>query len=142
MRENSLRIRPVREEDLASAIALLQNLSNYVPPDEDLKTIWADFVDQERVFAVLAEIDGVPVGYGVVQIENKIRGGRVGHIEDVVTSNSARRIGVGRAIIERLLEISDSHDCYKTVLDCKDHNTGFYEACGFVKAGVAMQRLP
>lgn len=141
MSEDSLRVRPVKEEDIVSVIALLQNLSNYIPPDSEIKKIWTEFVDQENVFAVLAEMNGVIAGYGVVQIEKKIRGGRVGHIEDIVTSKIARRKGVGRAIIKRLVEISDSHNCYKIVLDCQDHNTAFYEACGFLKAGIAMQRL-
>ena len=50
---------------------------------------------------------------------------KVGHIEDVVIHEKYRGYGLGKKLIE--IAKNECEDCYKIILNCKDHNIGFYE---------------
>ncbi|KAJ3406156.1 hypothetical protein CcCBS67573_g03474 [Chytriomyces confervae] len=71
------------------------------------------------------------IGAGSVVVERKfVHGcGLVGHIEDIVTAESARGLNLGRLIIETLKEIGRKNGCYK--IDCSEKNIPFYQKCGF-----------
>ncbi|KAI0254522.1 acyl-CoA N-acyltransferase [Lactifluus subvellereus] len=75
------------------------------------------------------------VGTGGVFIERKfLRGlGRVGHIEDIAVAREMQGKKLGLRIIEALTYISENAGCYKTILNCSDANTPFYEKCGYEK---------
>lgn len=94
------------------------------------------------MIAIVAEAEGLPVGYGVVLIEQKIRGGKVGHLEDIVTHPQHRGRGLGRELVEALAEEAFNLGCYKVALHCQPHNVAFYEKCGFLGSGNSMQRFP
>jgi len=75
------------------------------------------------------------VGVGCVFIERKfLRGlGSVGHIEDIAVDKKQQGKKLGLRIIHALTHISESSGCYKTILNCSDENTPFYQKCGFEK---------
>ena len=83
------------------------------------------------------------VGTGTVLIECKlIHGlGKVAHIEDIVTDKSFRAQGLGKYLIEKLIDLSKERKCYKVILDCVEHNVGFYIKCGFEKKGFQMAKV-
>eukprot|EP01083_Nonionella_stella_P220259 788245_1 len=56
----------------------------------------------------------------------------VGHIEDVVSDTNIRGKGLGKQITDIAVNYARNYGCYKTILDCADHNVAFYERCGFV----------
>lgn len=62
----------------------------------------------------------------------------VGHIEDVVVDSRYRGSGLGRKIVENLVEMAKTRGCYKVILDCDSNNAPFYQKCGFRKKGVEM----
>lgn len=62
--------------------------------------------------------------------------GIVAHIEDVVIDKNFRGLGLGKLIIDIAKKECDG--CYKVILNCKDHNIGFYEKCGFTKRNTEM----
>lgn len=126
---------------MVQVILLLQNMSSYLPPIDSYSDIWEAFSSQPNVHSVVATEGGQVVGYGVVVIETKIRGGKLGHIEDIVSHPSRRSQGIGRIIIDALYEIARTHECYKVALQCQQHNIPFYEKCGYKVSGVAMQRF-
>ena len=61
-----------------------------------------------------------------------------GHIEDVVVDSDYRGFGLGRQVVEHLLQKGSDIGCYKVILDCGDRNVSFYEKCGMVRKGVQM----
>jgi glucosamine-phosphate N-acetyltransferase len=61
------------------------------------------------------------------------------HIEDVCVTKELRRQGLGKKLIEHLLE--QTTHCYKVTLDCADENVAFYLACGLEKRGNQMCQL-
>lgn len=72
-------------------------------------------------------------GMGTILIENKIihNFGKVGHIEDVVIDKKFRGLGLGKELINFLVNKGKKLGCYKIILDCNDKNVGFYNKCGF-----------
>lgn len=88
----------------------------------------------------VAVLKGRVVGTASIFIEMKLMGHPVGHIEDVVVEENVERHGVGRALINRCVKrAKEVYECYKVILDCADHNVGFYEKCGFHKKEVCMR---
>lgn len=135
------KIMPLSYEHMEQVIALLQHISVFQPSRDNYGDIWAAFSAQSHVFSVVATISETVIGYGSVVIESKIRGGKMGHIEDIVTSPSVRRQGIGKSIIAVLLDIARQHGCYKVALQCQQQNVAFYAKCGFQLSGITMQKF-
>jgi glucosamine-phosphate N-acetyltransferase len=74
------------------------------------------------------------VGYGCLVVEQKIRGGRLGHIEDIVSHSNYHQQGLGKQIVTQLVKIAKQEGCYKVVLNCRLQNEGFYKKCGFLNS--------
>lgn len=56
--------------------------------------------------------------------------GSVCHIEDLVVDSTFRGYGIGKKLIEKVIEYSKQMKCYKTILDCSDKNVDFYKKNG------------
>lgn len=84
---------------------------------------------------LVAVLDKRVVGTGTLFIEYKfIRGLSLkGHIEDVVVVKDFQRHGLGKKIVQALVEASVERGCYKTALCTEESNTAFYEKCGFTE---------
>ncbi|KAL2256427.1 hypothetical protein VTK26DRAFT_1694 [Humicola hyalothermophila] len=80
------------------------------------------------------------VGTGAVVLERKFihNLGSVGHIEDIAVAKDQQGKKLGLRIIQALDYIAKQAGCYKTILDCSEHNEGFYVKCGFRRAGLEM----
>lgn len=134
-------IQPVKKNNISAVIDLLQYISVFLPSKECHNQIWSEFSKQKNIYSIVAVAEGVVVGYGSLVIEKKIRGGKMGHIEDVVTSPDHRNCGIGAAIIDELHEIAKNNGCYKVALQCNEYNRIFYEKSGFKSTGITMQRF-
>jgi len=82
------------------------------------------------------------IGSGTILYEPKIIHGckKVGHIEDIVVHNNYRSKGIAKHILDRLIHMSNSHNCYKVILDCKSDLVSFYEQNSFENKGVQMAK--
>lgn len=102
---------------------------------------WWNILDDNNIHYYVAEVDGNVVGVAsLITINKLLRGGnRVGLIEDVAVSKHAGSRGLGRALIEKLKEVAVERSCYKIILNCAEHNIGFYEKCGFYLNEVQMR---
>jgi len=96
-----------------------------------------DFVDRlnENHIVSIFSTDTKIIATGTLIIEQKlIRDyGLVGHIEDVVVDKTNYGNGIGKKMIESLINICRSKKCYKIILDCSDDVICFYEKCGFTR---------
>ena len=134
--------RGITRSDMTQVIALLQNISKFDPDLANYDQIWADYSQQGHVFTLVAHReDGLVLGFGALVVEKKIRGGSLGHIEDIVTHQGFRGQGIGRTLIAKLTEIALEKECYKVALHCRDNNALFYEHCGFEASGSSMQKI-
>jgi glucosamine-phosphate N-acetyltransferase len=141
MNDVSIYVREIEQADMFDVIELLQSISELKPSRTDYPYIWDDFCKQTNVHSLVAMIGEKIVGYGSVVIETKIRGGKMGHIEDIVSHSTYGRKGIGKAIVNGLFDIAKAKGCYKVALQCKEHNVLFYEKCNYEPSGVAMQRF-
>lgn len=104
---------------------------------------WKSHCDIYKV-CVIVDVDGKVAACGTILIEHKIihECGKVGHIEDIAVAKKYQGGPgkIGRRLINALGEIGEGQGCYKIILDCSDHNVGFYEKCGYTKEGNEMVR--
>lgn len=63
---------------------------------------------------------------------------KVGHIEDVVVDSNYRKFGLGKKLIKKIVEYCKEKSCYKIILNCSEHNKGFYEKCDFENKEIEM----
>lgn len=73
------------------------------------------------------------IGTGTIIIEPKIiRGGKnIGHIEDIVVTNTMRRKCISQEILKCLNIIARENNCYKIILNCKESLKSVYIKDGF-----------
>ena len=57
----------------------------------------------------------------------------MGLIEDVVVDPKTQGKGVGKKLVEQLLLKAAEMNCYKTILNATNENSGFYTKLGFKK---------
>ena len=131
----------IERQHMEEVIELLQSMSSFQPKNEEYDDIWKDFKGQSNVHSVVVVEEDVVIGYGSVVIETKIRGGKIGHIEDIVSHADYRKRGIGKMIVDSLYEIARTEGCYKVLLQCEEHNIPFYEKCGYELYVLAMQKL-
>ena len=132
-------IRAIMQSDMDAVIELLQSMSNFKPSKSEYLPIWNSFCQQTNVHSLVAVMDNQIVGYGSIIIETKIRGGKMGHIEDIVSHSLFQKKGIGKAILNGLFNVAKVNCCYKVALQCKENNVKFYEKCGYEQSGLAMQ---
>ena len=125
----SLKIEPVQERDLDDVIDLLQHLSQFRP--ESTRSLFEEHSKQENVFSFVGKIDDGLVAYSSIMIEHKIRGGRLGHIEDVIVSPILQNRGIGSKMVQHLVAVAKERKCYKVVLASRAESQAFYEFLGF-----------
>lgn len=136
-----LEIVHVEKQHMAEIVELLQSLSEFKPSETEYDSIWEAFHKQEHVHSIVALLDKRVVGYGSIIIETKIRGGKMAHIEDIVSGTNYRNLGIGREIVNALHDIAIEHRCYKIALQCSQDNVPFYEKCGYQVSGLTLQRF-
>lgn len=134
-----IKIRKIQKEDYQSVVTLLQELSIFQPNFDEIPIIWDSFAKQNHISAYVAcDSNNSVIAFGSICIEMKIRGGSMGHIEDVVVDKKYRSQGVGSMLIEALKKEATNKKCYKISLECKEERIGFYNQLGFEKTGLTM----
>lgn len=137
-----IKIEKICKKHMKEVISLLnENLSEYKPNFDEYNKIWDVFSSQENVHAVVAITDQKVVGYGALFFEVKIRGGIVGHVEDIVTHKDFKKKGIGKLIQDNFYLKSLERGCHKIALQCKDYNVSFYKKCKYNISGVGMQKF-
>ena len=92
------------------------------------------------MYVRVISVNGRIVATGSLLIERKfIRAcAACGHIEDVVVDAAQRGTGLGKRLVEHLMMKARENGCYKVILDCAEHNVGFYEKNGMKRSDVHM----
>ncbi|MGZ5489730.1 MAG: GNAT family N-acetyltransferase [Nitrososphaeraceae archaeon] len=95
--------------------------------------------DNIKIFVAIK--DSEIVGSITAIIEQKFvhNGGKICHIEDVVTRKGFEKLGIGSVLVEKVLELAIQEKCYKVILNCSEYNSKFYEKLGFYKHDVGMR---
>lgn len=132
-REREIEIRDAISDDLKRICEIYSDAFGYTEaPDVH----WWKILDDRNITYRVVTIDKKIVGVASLITINKLirSGNRMGLIEDVAVAKEARGHGIGKILIEDLLELSVEKKCYKTILNCSDENIKFYEKCGMYRA--------
>ena len=80
------------------------------------------------------------IGTITILIENKIihNMGKVCHIEDLVVEELFNGMGIGKLLLTEAKKYAINSNCYKSILDCSDHNVMFYKKNMFEHKGNQM----
>ncbi|KAL2269370.1 hypothetical protein VTJ83DRAFT_1554 [Remersonia thermophila] len=115
-----------------------------IPKDQwEERYDWMAKQDGSYFVIVIEDTNATPprvVGTGALLAERKFihNLGLVGHIEDIAVAKDQQGKKLGLRLIQALDFIAQRVGCYKTILDCSEHNEGFYVKCGFRRAGLEM----
>ncbi|KAK4682982.1 Glucosamine-phosphate N-acetyltransferase-like protein [Podospora pseudoanserina] len=141
------KLRALRSEDyehgFLDCLRVLTTVGDISRQEFDERYQWLAKQDGTYFILVVEDTNLNPpriVGTGALIVERKfIHGlGKVGHIEDIAVAKDQQGKKLGLRIIQALDFIARETGCYKTILDCSEHNEGFYVKCGFKRAGLEM----
>ena len=142
-----IQLKPIEEKYLSEIIILLQLISNFYPKKTNYKSILKLFLNQKYVFGVVA-IDSINngnaekvIGFGSLHLSRKIRGGIIGFIEEIAVLENYRGRGIGKLIMQELIDKARNENCYKLVLECREEKKFFYEKLGFICSGHSMSLI-
>ncbi|MGZ5548112.1 MAG: GNAT family N-acetyltransferase [Nitrososphaeraceae archaeon] len=95
--------------------------------------------DNIKIFVALKDSDIVGSITAIIEQKFVHNGGKICHIEDVVTRKGFEKLGIGSVLVEKVLELAIQEKCYKVILNCSEYNSKFYEKLGFYKHDVGMR---
>ena len=136
---NTVKFRPVEKKDLDYIFPLLDQLTEIDYSLRDKNKCWDNFINNTSSNSIVGVYKDKIIAYGSIVIENKIRGEKAGHIEDIVVDISVRGNNIAIKLIEKLIEIGREKNCYRTTLLCDKNLIKFYNKTGFTLNGVAMK---
>ena len=130
-------IRGARPEDAAAIIRLVRGLAAYEnEPPASVKITEADihrdgFGDARRFECLMAELNGVSVGFALFFYNYSTWEGRAGlYIEDLFVEEQARGHGLGRGLMAAVAKLAMERNCGRVDLTVLDWNPtrAFYHA--------------
>lgn len=121
---------------------VLSNLSTIGDvPKEKFLDVLEKMEKRGEYHVFVAELEGEIVGTATLMIQQLFAhsGGRVGHVENLVTRKGFEGQGIGTKLMERVIEESKHRRCYKMILSSDEKNIGFYKRFGFTEKEIAMR---
>ncbi|MFL6315562.1 MAG: GNAT family N-acetyltransferase [Nitrososphaeraceae archaeon] len=139
-------IREIQLADLKrgffDTLSSLSHVGNIVDQNDRAEKILSEIKSYPfyTIFVAVKE-DNQLIGSITILIEQKFihNGGKVGHIEDVVTRKEYEGMGIGKALVLKALDFAKENRCYKVILDCSKSNVEFYKKIGFKEHEVSMR---
>jgi GNAT superfamily N-acetyltransferase len=133
------RIRMAGAEDSATILNLIRELAAFEDLLDQVRATEADiqrdgFGPDRRFECLLAEVDGRAVGFALFFTSYSTFEGRAGlYLEDIYVAESARGLGIGRALIARLARLADGRGYPRLDLSVLHWNPAraFYERLNF-----------
>jgi GNAT superfamily N-acetyltransferase len=141
MSETELRIRPAQPTDVPTLLEFIRELAEYerlahtVEITEELLAKGL-FGDRPAAEALVAEIDGEPVGWALFFTNfSTFKGLPWLYIEDIYVRPQLRGRGAGKALLKRVAELAVERGCGRVewaVLDWNTPSIDFYKNLGAV----------
>ena len=128
-----MKIRQLQHSDIKQAINLWtssfsRNFNN---------TLNAGYINDPNSTTMVVCEGSTIIGVASIHIIYKLSR-TLGLIEDVAVDKDHRGKGVGKSLVEKLIEIGKQKNCDKIVLNTSVKNSKFYEKIGFEKNEIQM----
>ncbi|MDR2298964.1 MAG: GNAT family N-acetyltransferase [Comamonas sp.] len=136
---SQLNIRPATEQDIALILHFVRELAIYEKAEDEAKATPEHvrrtlFCEHPAVFGLICEVEGKPIGFAVYFFNYSTWQGQHGlYLEDLYITPDARGHGAGKALLQRLAQITLEKDCGRFEWSCLDWNTPsiqFYDSLG------------
>jgi len=132
-------IRMAGPEDAATILGLIRELAGFENLLDQVRATEADirrdgFGPERRFECLLADVDGQAVGFALFFPSYSTFEGRAGlYLEDIYVVESARGLGIGRALIARLARLASERNYPRLDLSVLHWNPAraFYERLNF-----------
>jgi ribosomal protein S18 acetylase RimI-like enzyme len=128
------------EEDAGSVAALMvafrEHMGRETPADDQIRTTVETLLRDPATEFLLAAPDGEEAAAGICQLRYRLAvwtGSDDCWLEDLFVESSARRAGLGRALVDAAYEHARARGCRRIELDVDEDNTtalAFYRALG------------
>jgi len=113
-----------------STIFTLEEYKNILSKIENNSTIWVIDYNNEL-------IGTTTIIYEYKFIRNIVK---LAHIEDVCIDKNYRNKGIGKLLINFVVNEANKENCYKIILDCDENLENFYKKSGLEKKGIQMAK--
>ena len=128
-----MKIRQLQHSDIKQVIniwtsSFSRNFNNTLNPDY--------LNDPSSTTMVVCEGNTI-IGVASIHVIYKLSR-TLGLIEDVAVNKDHRGKGIGKSLVEKLIEIGKQKNCDKIVLNTSEKNSKFYEKIGFEKNEIQM----
>ena len=109
----------------------------------DTYNLFISNLNPNRHIIILYEKDNEIMGTGSLLIEPKITYNisYLGHIENIYVDEKCRNKGIGKQIVDYLVNYARENLCYRIDLACEDKLIKFYKEIGFNKQLMCMSML-
>ena len=124
MPSDSEAARPARADDVDLLITIAEEHAKAIADDrgagllfrrelllDDLATELRAAIDDSDASVIVGLFDGYPFGYALVYYERLADGAWLARLEHLVVDASARKVGVGEAIMNRVLDEARARSC-------------------------------
>jgi glucosamine-phosphate N-acetyltransferase len=144
-KKTQIHVKELENDDLTNSffdtLANLTEIGKDVYNREFSQEIFKKIRKSANIKIFVAIMDNDIVGSISAIIEQKFihNGGKICHIEDVVTRKGFEKLGIGSILVKKVLELATLEKCYKVILNCSEYNLKFYEKLGFYKHDIGMR---
>jgi len=137
----NLIMRPLEDNDYRSGyMELMYEFTNYKYEIDETAFISYIRNNNIKIIVIYSTTEKKIVGAGSIFILEKLHNNPIGQIEDVIITEKYRGSGLGRILVNKLIEIGKNvFNCYKITLNCLDKNVDFYKKCNFEISGNQMK---
>ena len=138
-------VREIHERDLGidfcTTLSNLADVGELILDKNRILELYLTIKKNSNSKIFVAVIKNKIVGSITTIIEQKFihNGGKVCHIEDVVTRKGYEKMGIGSLLVKKAIDFAILENCYKVILSCSEQNILFYQKNGFYKHEIAMR---
>jgi predicted N-acetyltransferase YhbS len=134
-----MKIRPARLSDYKSVIALYNKFVGSARYSQFNSDSFKKVLISDSNFIFVAEDNGTLVGFVTFSIRLVVRYPKpIAELDELFVDEKYRRKGVGKLLMNRVLEKSKELECYRLFIESHyDHKVAhkYYEALGFTNYG-------
>ncbi len=144
-------IRTASERDLSAVLSVYEVLRGPWPEPHPAmaKRIWSDLLNHPGTTVLLAELEGEIVGTATLHVLPNLTftGSPYALVENVAVAKASQGQGIGRILMQTVIDKAGSSGCYKIMLLTGNQNgaSEFYAKLGFdadEKTGMIIRYAP